>query len=359
MEKASENALVITGVGTVIGSVRPPADLWRAVVERQTPGEVRVHHRFPGVEPFAHVKADDGELASHVPGIKRPLPSLQSLLALAAVHQAIRSDRVGFDSTPSCRIGIVTSSEFGPSSVIDAVTTAAVADGPRALSPLRFARSVQNAVLGDIARRYGITGPTLALGGECPLPAALSMMATGAIDAVVCVGVDEIGGALPAWSCDGLLASTPEDDGLVPADAAGAIVLRREREVAGRGGRWTRVEEVRTQRGPTPRTDCIPQSSAPCHDESKIVLGAGRRATRLQPSRDVRCAGRSHARPWSALGEPFAAESVIGIALASHLLESRVPAPDMGSRPGSVVVTSADLAGNHSTTTLALTQEDQ
>jgi hypothetical protein len=355
--------MIVTGAGAVIGPLAGVDALWEQVAHAGTAGSLAVHPRYKALGEFVHIRAEPSDLAELVPGIKKPLPSKQSLLALAAVEAAIAADLLWNGVVDPNRIAIVTSSEFGPSTIVDEATTAAVAFGPRAVSPLRFARSVHNAVVGDIARRYGITGPTLSLAGESPLPVAKAILARRRADVVVCVGVDEIGGTVARWAEHGCLATELAfaDRRLVPADAAGALVLRRITDCEIRPNWAAVVTELRSRRR-SRESSTVPVG--PDHDDR--VSPRGGDATILLASSnglDVSCglalSDRPASRPgllstpWIWLGEPFAAKPVIGTALAADLVLATNHALAGGAVDiRTVVVESSDLSGNAATSTL-------
>lgn len=374
--RALASGVAISGAGLVFGAIDSVEGLWLRYVLNDSLGELAIHPRFPQIGAFFHVAADPEVLANRVPGIRRPLPSKQSLLALAAANAAVASDPIGLDDTTLSRTAIVASSEFGSSSLVDEATTAVVTGGPRALSPLRFARTVQNAVVGDLARHFNVTGPSLALVSESPVPFAVALLMREMADVVICVGVDEIGGLVPLWAADGLLKTEPIGGGLVPVDSAGALVLRRLVDLQGVNGPWPAIVGIDTARSSKtsestalrvsrnlgPANKMLPP---PMADQDALVIAEegvapGRASVHhdgVSSTFDEWLASHSRATPWQILGEPFGAKPVLGIALAVCALlktaDQGLNSANHSRRVGTstamkqrVLVLSSDISGN-------------
>src|SRR5262249_24520519 len=105
--------------------------------------------------------------------------------------------------------------------------------GPGQVSAITFARAVANAVLGEVARRHQLRGPSSMILGTSALGYASDLLSDGAAELVLCVGID-VFTENTAWYHHraGML-----DDGLMLGEAGAALVLERASNAQARGAK--------------------------------------------------------------------------------------------------------------------------
>lgn len=118
----------------------------------------------------------------------------------------------------------------------------------RRTNPLGAVQTSQAAIAGELARRFGISGPSLTVNAECATGNTVvglgrMLLESGAADAVVCCAVDATITALYVDQANlvGALASGPcrpfdtRRDGFVMAEGAAAVVLEPTEDRSGPG----------------------------------------------------------------------------------------------------------------------------
>jgi 3-oxoacyl-(acyl-carrier-protein) synthase len=186
--------VVITGMGSICCAGRGVDSLWRAVSESRPPtNRVCVDLLSEaGVGPevsFAQAATPMtmGDLAT----LRKPLPSRLTLLALDAAQQALQACGVSLPDQGN-HFGAAISTEFGPNRVADRFLTQLQDTGVKAASPLTFSRATANAILGDLTRQWGLTGPSSLLLGDSAVLHCQDLIAAGHTRAMLCGGTDEI-----------------------------------------------------------------------------------------------------------------------------------------------------------------------
>jgi 3-oxoacyl-[acyl-carrier-protein] synthase II len=169
-----------------------------------------------------------------------------SLFALHACHEAFREaglDRCDWDNS---RAGVVIGSSRGGISTLEKNRTAFERKGYKGFSPFLTVSSLINQASASISRRYGITGPSLAVSTACSsglyaVMEAVRMLRSGEVDWVITGGAEApvtplmIGGfaragVLSRRNDDPPGACRPFDrdrDGFVISEGAGILILER------------------------------------------------------------------------------------------------------------------------------------
>ncbi|NDY41305.1 hypothetical protein G3N55_00375, partial [Dissulfurirhabdus thermomarina] len=205
---------------------------------------------------LAGAAADFGEMARRYlpPGLRRKMARF-SLLAAAAAGEALES--AGLEPGAGARTGVALATAFGSTGRSDEFFQDFLREGPRHVNPGLFPETVPNAPAGQCALAFGLLGPNLALcrlslSSELALAAALDLLAAGAADRVLVLGVEELAPALLAGLAAAGVLKRPEEaagDGVrlsgrtLPGEAAAALVLERGEALRGRGGRSLAVIE--------------------------------------------------------------------------------------------------------------------
>jgi 3-oxoacyl-[acyl-carrier-protein] synthase II len=163
--------------------------------------------------------------------LRRPFPDRLSLLAIEASDDALASAGVDPSEREASRAGVIVHSCYGPSTTVEKYLRALMTAGPSHVSAITFARAVANAVVGELARRYQLRGPSSMIVGGSVLLYAHDLLLDHAADLMLCVGVDILGDNT-AWyhKCAGML-----DDGMVLGEVGAAVVLERASTVKARG----------------------------------------------------------------------------------------------------------------------------
>jgi 3-oxoacyl-[acyl-carrier-protein] synthase II len=193
-------------------------------------GRAEEHAHF---EPFPDGLGHDGDGVSvlrvdgpdpaTVPGVKHPMPDRLTLLAFATVDRALAEAGWSSARVDPARAGLIVNMCFGPNHTVERYLRGLAEKGPGAVSAITFARTVSNAVVGAVARRHELRGPSSLVVGASALGYAYDILRSGAAEAVVCLGIDVLTD-YTAWmhQTDGQL-----EHGLVLGECGAAIVLER------------------------------------------------------------------------------------------------------------------------------------
>lgn len=178
----------------------------------------------------------------------RPL-NRPALFAFTAVQQALNRGGWDEDTIASAELGLVLGTMFGSVNTIAAFDYNAQKVGPKYAKPLDFANTVINAVAGQTAIWFHLTGinSTIAAGATSGLHAigyAAGLIESGRTQALLAGGVDEL--CLETWlgfSRLGRLGSGPQSgrpfaagsDGFLLGEGAGMLLLESAEHAVGRG----------------------------------------------------------------------------------------------------------------------------
>ncbi len=173
---------------------------------------------------------------------------------MAAATQAINDSGLEVNESNSHRIGCAVGSGIGGLSMIERNHDVLSESGPRRISPFFVPGSIINMIAGNLAIKYGLRGPNIAITTACTsgthnIGHAMRMIQYGDADAMVAGGAEMantplgIGGfaaarALSTRNDDPAAASRPWDrdrDGFVLGDGAGIVVLEEYEFARARG----------------------------------------------------------------------------------------------------------------------------
>lgn len=265
---------------------------------------------LPGLGPRRWVRADDGD---------RYDPACRVRRAVAACDDAVRTVGGDLDAiAPPDRRALVVQTEFGSESVVAAAQLALLTSRPPRVSPTLFSRSVDNHLLGELARHFACRGPAVVVAGAAAVDAARSLLAAGRADVVLVVGGDDLSGPLSLL----VGAAGGSADDVLPAEVSGALCLVRDAQgtgalrLAGTAQRRRR-SDVPYACDPTALARVLTEHAGP--EEVLVLLAASTaRGVAAEDAVVVRTLGPGATRvaPWCVLGEPFGGKEVGGIALA-------------------------------------------
>ena len=359
--------VMITGVGLI----SPLGDQVSRLLELVDAGELARRRAVfvpfpegldgPGEGAFV-LRVPDPEPAQ-IPNLRRPFPDRMTLMAIQAADRALASAGVVSGAVDPARAGVVANTCYGPSTTVERYLRTLLTEGPGQVSAITFARAVSNAMVGELARRHRLRGPSTLVVSSAALGYAADVLSSGGADLMLCVGVDLLGDYTPWYHRRaGMLAG-----GLVLGEASAALVLERRDAARARGATaHARVldygtafcpEAVQRVTGFTPESmrqameQALSLSKISPGDVDTLVaidngdraLGAAERAMaeELLP-RGVRVLA-----PKRTIGECFGASEVLGAAIAAAALS----AGDGRSRVS--VVNAGQLGGALSSTVLA------
>ena len=175
---------------------------------------------------------------------------------MAAAIQAIDDSGLQVSDENSHRIGCAVGSGIGGLSMIERNHDILNESGPRRISPFFVPGSIINMIAGNLAIKYGLRGPNIAITTACTtgthnIGHAMRMIQYGDADAMIAGGAEMantplgIGGfaaarALSTRNDDPTAASRPWDrdrDGFVLGDGAGIVVLEEYECAKARGAK--------------------------------------------------------------------------------------------------------------------------
>jgi 3-oxoacyl-[acyl-carrier-protein] synthase II len=175
---------------------------------------------------------------------------------MAAAIQAIDDSGLEVSDENSHRIGCAVGSGIGGLSMIERNHDILNESGPRRISPFFVPGSIINMIAGNLAIKYGLRGPNIAITTACTtgthnIGHAMRMIQYGDADAMIAGGAEMantplgIGGfaaarALSTRNDDPTAASRPWDrdrDGFVLGDGAGIVVLEAYECAKARGAK--------------------------------------------------------------------------------------------------------------------------
>lgn len=338
------NEVVITGLGYCLPRDDEPDKLLQRVREN---GDAGAGLKRPvvipadlggGEEMMAVVPGPD---AAGMLGVRRPFPDRPTLMSFLAVDRALASARVETSGARGDEIGLVLETCFGPSATVEHYLRVLLAKGPAQVSPINFSRAVSNSVVGELARRHNLRGPSTAVLGSSALGYATDLLRAGSARQVVCVGVDEVRDLhLWAYRQAGLL-----DGGLWLGEGAAALVLESREHAEARhasilcaiagysmsfsGESVFRITGVTADSIARCMTAALRRSGRdPSAVESVVSLANGDRAL-IGEERDAvqRVIGREPMwlRPKLVFGETFGSSEAIASLVATAMLRGREP----------------------------------
>jgi 3-oxoacyl-[acyl-carrier-protein] synthase II len=173
---------------------------------------------------------------------------------MAAASQAIRDSGLEVTDANSTRIGCAVGSGIGGLTLIENTYNTLQKSGPRRISPFFVPGSIINMISGNLAIKYGLKGPNIAITTACTtgthnIGSAMRMIQYGDADVMLAGGAEMattelgLGGfaaarALSTRNDDPQRASRPWDrdrDGFVLGDGAGVLVIEEYEHAKARG----------------------------------------------------------------------------------------------------------------------------
>ncbi|WP_293268836.1 beta-ketoacyl-ACP synthase II [Neptunomonas sp.] len=252
----SRRRVVVTGMGMLSPVGNTVQDTWDCILTGKS-GAATIEHfdaSLFSTRFSASIKNFD------VAGYMNPKDARKMDLfiqyGMAAASQAIKDSGLEVTDANATRIGCAVGSGIGGLTLIESTYNTMKKSGPRRISPFFVPGSIINMISGNLAIKYGLKGPNIAITTACTtgthnIGSAMRMIQYGDADVMLAGGAEMattelgLGGfaaarALSTRNDDPQKASRPWDrdrDGFVLGDGAGVLVIEEYEHAKARGAR--------------------------------------------------------------------------------------------------------------------------
>ncbi|BBB29307.1 beta-ketoacyl-ACP synthase II [Neptunomonas japonica] len=250
----SRRRVVVTGMGMLSPVGNTVQDAWDSILAGKS-GAASIEHfdasqfstRFS-----ASIKGFD--VAEYMNPKDARKMDLFIQYGMAAAAQAIKDSGLEVTDANAARIGCAVGSGIGGLTLIESTHNILQKSGPRRISPFFVPGSIINMISGNLAIKYGLKGPNIAITTACTtgthnIGSAMRMIQYGDADVMLAGGAEMattelgLGGfaaarALSTRNDDPQRASRPWDrdrDGFVLGDGAGVLVVEEYEHAKARG----------------------------------------------------------------------------------------------------------------------------
>jgi 3-oxoacyl-[acyl-carrier-protein] synthase II len=250
----AKRRVVVTGLGMISSLGLNVADTWKNIVAGKSgiatipefsPEDYPVVFagRVPGFDPLAYMPVKE---------VKKMDICLQ--YGFAAGVQAFEDAGLNVTLENAERIGLAVGSGIGGMTTIEDTAETLINEGPKRVSPFFIPSAIINMISGNLAIRFGLKGPNIAVVTACTtgthnIGTALRMIQYGDADVMLAGGAEKAScrlgmagfaaaRALSKRNDDPEKASRPWDknrDGFVLGDGAGVLVLEEYEHAVKRG----------------------------------------------------------------------------------------------------------------------------
>jgi 3-oxoacyl-[acyl-carrier-protein] synthase II len=249
-----KNRVVVTGMGVVAPVGNTLEEFWRNLCAGKS-----------GIGPIT--KFDAREFSSQIAGEikefdpenyieRKEVKKMDTFIhyAIAASEMAVKHAQLPETGVDKTRVGVLIGSGIGGLGTIEAQHKVLLEKGPRRITPFFIPMLLVNLASGQVAMRYGFSGPNSAVSTACAtgvhaIGEAFKMIQCGLADAMIAGGSEAVitplavGGfcamrALSQRNHDPAAASRPfekDRDGFIIAEGAGIIVLESAEYAQARG----------------------------------------------------------------------------------------------------------------------------
>ena len=248
--------VVVTGLGMVSPLGNTVASTWEGILAGRS-GVATISHfdASPFTTQFA-ANIRDLDIEQYIPGKDARRMDTFIQYGMVAGIQAMQDSGLEITDAIADRCGAAIGSGIGGIGAIEENRDIILNNGPRRISPFFVPGSIINMVAGNLAIKYGLRGPNIAVTTACTtgthnIGLAGRMIALGDADVMLAGGAEMactpvgLGGfaaarALSTRNDDPQAASRPWDkdrDGFVLGDGAGVLVLEEYEHARRRGAR--------------------------------------------------------------------------------------------------------------------------
>jgi 3-oxoacyl-[acyl-carrier-protein] synthase II len=250
----SRRRVVVTGMGMLTPLGNTVKDTWDCILAGKS-GAATIEH-FDASEFSTRFSASikNFDITEYMNPKDARKMDLFIQYGMAAASQAIKDSGIDVTDANATRIGCAVGSGIGGLSLIESTHNTLNKSGPRRISPFFVPGSIINMISGNLAIKYGLKGPNIAITTACTtgthnIGFAMRMIQYGDADVMLAGGAEMattelgLGGfaaarALSTRNDDPQAASRPWDrdrDGFVLGDGAGVVVVEEYEHAKARG----------------------------------------------------------------------------------------------------------------------------
>ncbi|MCX7123173.1 MAG: beta-ketoacyl-ACP synthase II [Gammaproteobacteria bacterium] len=252
----TKRRVVVTGLGMVCPVGLSVSETWKNIIAGQS-GIATIPEFSPEDYPVTFA----GRVKDFDPTVYMPIKDVKKMdiciqYGFAAGVQAFEDAGLVVTEDNADRIGIAIGSGIGGLTNIEDTMETLLMEGPRRVSPFFIPSALANMAAGNLAIKYGMRGPNIAIVTACTtgthnIGVAMRMIQCGDADVMVAGGAEKAScrlgmagfaaaRALSKRNDDPTKASRPWDknrDGFVLGDGAGVIVLEEYDHAVKRGAK--------------------------------------------------------------------------------------------------------------------------
>ncbi|MFC0186368.1 3-oxoacyl-(acyl-carrier-protein) synthase [Pseudarcicella hirudinis] len=188
----NKKKIVISGGGVLSNMGVGLEQFWNSLVNNEKGITIREEWNMPEVGAQYFGKCPDFNFKEHFENIRPPFPLKYSQMAMVGCNLAIKDAGLEVNDGNAERLGLLIDTSFGASSAVQGFLVKLFEEGPGKVSPFNFTKTTVNCALGDVARNFGLKGPSSMLMGENTVCYGFDLLQDGKADVIICGGFDEI-----------------------------------------------------------------------------------------------------------------------------------------------------------------------
>lgn len=250
----SRRRVVVTGMGMLTPVGNTVQETWDSILAGKSGAAAIEHFDASQFSTRFSASIKNFDVAEYMNPKDARKMDLFIQYGMSAASQAIKDSGLEITDANASRIGCAVGSGIGGLTLIENTYNTLKNGGPRKISPFFVPGSIINMISGNLAIKYGLKGPNIAITTACTtgthnIGSAMRMIQYGDADAMLAGGAEMattelgLGGfaaarALSTRNDDPQRASRPWDrdrDGFVLGDGAGVIVLEEYEHAKARG----------------------------------------------------------------------------------------------------------------------------
>lgn len=252
----TKRRVVVTGMGAITPLGLSVDETWKNILAGKS-GVATV----PGLDPAHYPVTIAAQVKDFNPEVYMPIKEVKKMdiciqYGYAAGAQAFEDSGLVVTEENAKRIGLIIGSGIGGITTIEETSQTLLTEGPRRVSPFFIPSAIINMISGNLAIKYGLKGPNLAIATACTtgthnIGIAMRTIQYGDADVILAGGAERascrlgLAGfaaarALSKRNDDPERASRPWDknrDGFVLGDGAGVLVLEEYEHAKARGAK--------------------------------------------------------------------------------------------------------------------------
>lgn len=250
----SRRRVVVTGIGMLTPVGNTVQDTWDSILAGKSGAATIEHFDASQFSTRFSASIKNFDVSEYMNPKDARKMDLFIQYGMSAASQAIKDADLEVTDANASRIGCAVGSGIGGLTLIESTYNTLKNGGPRKVSPFFVPGSIINMISGNLAIKYGLKGPNIAITTACTtgthnIGSAMRMIQYGDADVMLAGGAEMattelgLGGfaaarALSTRNDDPQRASRPWDrdrDGFVLGDGAGIIVIEEYEHAKARG----------------------------------------------------------------------------------------------------------------------------